>query len=691
MSIKGFKIDGVVQKYDYNALDNIPISAIDLPILKENALSLNNGNLLDIGDSEFLRNSGTHVQNGVTWKYNGAGIEAKGTLSGSVSNLNIWSSSISLPDWMEIGKRYIVYIESSEHLVLRIFFYKSGVLGTADVQTYEPFCFTVPSDATGVIIRLSCITNGHQYDEIVYPKIVRMENILDFHRHTFEYFNGIDGKIALNPDDFTRGTINSSGANGPLAANVRLRNILPWTVPYNMTLVATDPKYRVFVNYYNDDGSHSQSDWYSNGICKFKAGEIVRITLDAANTGVNYIEKDEMLSHFYFIKDPSIVRGNSIISRNPEAESRLIALKRHTNINSATLPSGIIQTHNNNFAIAHISDIHEDVTRFNSFIDFCDYYRPYIDARICTGDYVSSPVVDEINAIKDVDSNREVMFCIGNHERGGFNATSMSLDEIVNAWGLDNYSVTTPPTGLSNPGGVYYYYNDFIRTATLANGIDGYKIRVIVLNNCDNPSNSAVNQYSQAQINWLIDVLKDSANNQFAVIIGTHYGESDILPNNKGFYFRYAGPFGERADIPVVENIIDAFRKKENYQATGIRERVNQSVTLTVNADFTNCDYNGIFLAYMTGHWHHDQIGYSANHPDQLYLGIACGTCKEGSDRSKYGDIPRVNGTKSEDAFNIYSFDLINNQCKVMRIGSDMNDEMIPRQYACFDIQPTIS
>ena len=201
---------------------------------------------------------------------------------------------------------------------------------------------------------------------------------------------------------------------------------------------------------------------------------------------------------------------------------------------------------------------------------------------------------------------------------------------------------------------------------------------------------------------WFVDVLQDAATNGFAVIVAQHYMESSIgAGRNMSFYTRdnvdeneVLNP--ENGDITVVENIIDAFRKGSSYVATNIKVRPDdaENTKLSVNADFGGNP--GQFLAWMVGHAHRDRIGYSANHPDQLILQVVDGSLKStldgivNGDMSNNSDLPRIEGEKSEDAFNIYAFDPVNKLCKVMRIGSDLNDMMIPREYACFETEPII-
>ena len=47
-------------------------------------------------------------------------------------------------------------------------------------------------------------------------------------------------------------------------------------------------------------------------------------------------------------------------------------------------------------------------------------------------------------------------------------------------------------------------------------------------------------------------------------------------------------------------------------------------------------------------------------------------------------DLPRINGEKTEDLFNVYGFDAVNKVIKVCRVGSDVNDILEERKFATY-------
>ena len=112
----------------------------------------------------------------------------------------------------------------------------------------------------------------------------------------------------------------------------------------------------------------------------------------------------------------------------------------------------------------------------------------------------------------------------------------------------------------------------------------------------------------------------------------------------------------------------------------------NDDATISVVTNFAS-GFNGSFICYLVGHSHADTTGYSYAHPNQLYLLCPCSCLTpdynnsgvyQGSGIYSYGnecgDMPRVEGTRTQDCFNVYGIDTVNKIIKVVRVGSDLND-----------------
>lgn len=364
---------------------------------------------------------------------------------------------------------------------------------------------------------------------------------------------------------------------------------------------------------------------------------------------------------------------SGIIGLNEDAVARIASAKKH--YDETELPSGwSTDTADNLFCLAHASDFHYDTTRYGRFRNFVDGVS-LIDAAIVTGDLTDEGTTAEFTAMMAVSGTKTPLQVIGNHERWG----GKSLTDIAS--GL----------GISEP----YYKVDYASK----------KIRIIVLCEYDTNTNTkdpaAIDgHWSQAQIDWFISQLDDAITNNYNVLVAMHCVEQGSAtstdafptPNDKGFYQRsnaWKNNYSTVMRSHIIEDIIHAFRT--GGSVSGPYSHSDSTASVNFTHEFTG---NGKFVAYIVGHSHVDMTGYSKYKSDQLYL-VCPSSCYLGdNNRVKGGnvsDLPRIEGTKSEDCFNVYGIDTINKLVKVVRVGADMNDLMEPREVAYFDYEPSVS
>lgn len=350
----------------------------------------------------------------------------------------------------------------------------------------------------------------------------------------------------------------------------------------------------------------------------------------------------------------------------------LLQLKCHFN----TTGSGITQdniTSYDNFIIAHLSDIHSDLIRYERFIKFVNSNKKYIDSAIVTGDFVMAPLpaaFAELISVEEKYPDTQLVKAMGNHDKytGGY-------PEITTEQSYSYLHFNT------NTGKTYYNI-DYTK----------YGIRLIVLNNYDSDKLPGTAQYSQAQIDWFIETLKDAKTKGLSVLIGKHTFEGwESAPNDKGFYQRYDLWHDERVSPEVmvcsgipVEDIVDAFKHGKSINETYTYS--DGTPSLTVNTSFSG---NGDFIAYLNGHCHMDLIGYSRTYSDQLYLNVGIGShgatnYTQLRPTEEATDIPRDDG-KNQDLFNVYGIDKKNRIVKVCRVGADVNDILEDRKVAVFE------
>ena len=356
-----------------------------------------------------------------------------------------------------------------------------------------------------------------------------------------------------------------------------------------------------------------------------------------------------------------------IIADNKEAIDDIIASKKHLDTTSKGWPQ---KSHSGLFTIAHLSDIHTDIKRLQNFQQFVDHVES-IDASICTGDFINNGSDEQFAAMKCVNFKKDFLPVVGNHDRDNPKADSKHVYQELR---------------MNTNTGKLYYYQDY----------PAHHIRIIVLNQFDIERgawiNNRVEHYSQEQIDWFIRTLQDAQSKGLAVTIAMHTLNMDAMPekNDEGFYQRHYGWEKLLTSVisgPIIEDIVHAFKTAgsidKQYTYADVKD-----LKVTAKASFRS---NGTFIAYMVGHKHADLIGYSKYHPDQLYLLMNTSCCVAHFGGSNYGesvsDLARKEDTKTEDCFNVYSFDIENKLVKVVRVGACMNDRMKERKRACFSFE----
>lgn len=321
---------------------------------------------------------------------------------------------------------------------------------------------------------------------------------------------------------------------------------------------------------------------------------------------------------------------------------------------------------NNLFTMAHISDLHTDPTRYDRFLKFANENATKINICAVTGDLVDAPIVSQFQQMtaKETYSNLDILKCVGNHEKK-FDQSSMTNAQIYSNWNQ-----------ITNTGEVYYY-KDY----------PTYGIRIIALNPYDTDANPDSNHYTQTQLNWFIDTLKSAKTNNLAVIILRHnFDGLKTASNAKGFYQRHyqweTVVFDSKCSGTPIEDIVHAFMTGGSLTQT--YTYTDGVASVSVDTSFSG---NGHFVAYVCGHYHADLTGFSPKYADQLYLnapqGVLISTSRVGN-WNEVSDLPRIEGTKTEDLFNLYAFDIENKIVKICRVGSDVNDLLEDRKTTWF-------
>lgn len=271
--------------------------------------------------------------------------------------------------------------------------------------------------------------------------------------------------------------------------------------------------------------------------------------------------------------------------------------------------------------LCHFSDIHGS-SNYSRIMEFLKNYKGFYEDILLTGDIVSTKFSDSISFMSDTEAQDKCLLVIGNHDSWEQNENPYNIlpqktvyDKFFAPW-IQSWHVTQPEDALEY--GKCYYYKDYQRS----------NIRLIVAD-CMHDS--------QDQLDWVTATLNDAYQNGLSVIMSQHYAAAKT-------------------------NKVDC-----NFQSLDIDGSDSEANSAYVNAVQSFIDEGGKFVCWLVGHHHVDLFGYLLNYPDQLQISIDCAAPYSNN------DVERITDTKTQDCFNIYSFDTEKGIFSILRIGANID------------------
>jgi hypothetical protein len=281
-----------------------------------------------------------------------------------------------------------------------------------------------------------------------------------------------------------------------------------------------------------------------------------------------------------------------------------------------------------NLVIAHCSDVHGQSDNLLRFVEFVEKYKEYIDDSICTGDMIFNVWSDDFNYWSECGGDK-ILLTIGNHE------TAIEPNIWSGATHQDVYERFISPFvknwGVIHEEGNTWYYKDYT----------SQKIRMVVIDP----------YYEQeTQITWFESVLSDAITNKLSVVVFEHNPFQSYNPIECSFNSLFRMGEGSLGSM-----IVPYMDKVEIFAANG-----------------------GEFICWVCGHMHKDAVGTHSDYPNQMMVAVPATKIEESNNEDK-----RIVGTKSQDCFNIISFDVTHKCVKVIRIGSDTDSCLRNRGTLC--------
>ena len=315
----------------------------------------------------------------------------------------------------------------------------------------------------------------------------------------------------------------------------------------------------------------------------------------------------------------------------------------------------------------HISDTHSVDVTLQPALEILNS-DPTYSFMILTGDFLpTEPMMQEV-----LTSEKPVYIIPGNHDSWDEGSTANAFGQTGFRQQVLNRLYPNEEVNFGDDVANYFYVDVTQNNCTIrVIGLDLYDFA-----NAGKPmiANSVV--FSQKQIDWLIDVLKDSGDKD-GVIILTHNGFGNARSNprddnyvnefvsiNAYLFFDTYNYFGI-GDADLVPSIVEAYMTGENL--TGVQFYGGYSTQkITVTTDFDGPHNN--FIAHYGGHIHFDVVEYLSWHPRQLMSIIAYGG--RGNGGREYNDLIKTNTGEDSYTINASNINFTTHEHKIVRLGS---------------------
>lgn len=299
------------------------------------------------------------------------------------------------------------------------------------------------------------------------------------------------------------------------------------------------------------------------------------------------------------------------------------------------------------------SDIHGSATNFNRIIDYAE--ENSVDAILNGGDTI-------LRYLNDTDhpmtwyadgitaSSVDILSAVGNHDVwDGAYWTKANAVDVYNAFIapiVTKYSNIIQPSGAST-NGLCYYYKDY------------GAVRVIVLNAMS--GDSSVNFWDTTQANWLDSVLDDAIANSKHVLIVNHapFQKTIAVRDERLHWNSYVDYTTLSASAyDGVHTMPDAVQLVKNF-----------------------IDGGGMFVGWLTGHLHFDNVITATGFDKQIMFNVAT------ANNAIHPDGVSYTNTDSQyyDCFNHIAVDTAKGLVKMIRVGWNTDYSIKTREELCYD------
>lgn len=325
---------------------------------------------------------------------------------------------------------------------------------------------------------------------------------------------------------------------------------------------------------------------------------------------------------------------------------------------------GVSGHHKRLFTLVHLTDIHGDMDSAHAAFR----YAEQIGADIIglTGDYVPHGADHGFNILHSLicSSKTPVVYSIGNHDLKGTDDNTFKIN------------IEPIRQSLRVNGNSPYYYRDF--------DYNGEIIRVISLYPFyENAKERKYGYYTRKQLMWFCEALSTAPENGHIFVLRHFSHHKPVsMGEERMMFYDFEDSTTEKGlnlwlnmDRDPIPEIIDAYKEKSIFESSYIGNLKEGTENISLSYNFSGRT-DSEFVAYLTGHWHCDAIGYTrGNRTKQIVLNSICTTGVKGNEGyHSYTSIanPRDYGTDSQIAFNVFTFDFEKKKIYTARVGNGL-------------------
>lgn len=324
--------------------------------------------------------------------------------------------------------------------------------------------------------------------------------------------------------------------------------------------------------------------------------------------------------------------NKSIIDLNLDVESFVIQA-------SATRTSFFNQKFDDRFSVLqflHFSDVHMRLDCWNRVVEYMNYYKDYISFALHTGDYCEGSQERYCDLYGEgITRERLVYNSVGNHDTFSYDSEhNLSITGKQKPYELLFNHIEDWDVNFFDLEYSMSYYKDFPES----------NIRMIVLD----PYYDIDEQRRQ-----FVRLLDDARENGLYVITAMHEKTGHITES-----------FG--VTFQTINDYLALSGKPRHYE-------FEDDIVNFVNA-------GGVHICHFAGHDHHD--GFGITEQGILNSIVPCATTWNG-----WSDGKRVEGTKTQDCFNIVSIDPNLKLLKLVRVGDNSDHYLREKRVLCFDFE----